>query len=319
MIRTGSAVPNKPTPRYAWVSSADGLTKAASSPPFATSSARMAEPDASRSHGRNASPEPLPTVMTMSRLPPYGVAGLPAMCRPISHKVLARTKLAPFGNGSIAGISYWNEWHRVSTAMLGSEGREFTRRDRTEDVIRSAPGIVRRNRDSARPVRAIAPGVVGTALDNGIAGFEVDFFGVEHQGDLAFQNKTEIERLRFLHVRMRRGGRRGGCGRRARGMKKCRDLRRPDLAAKRPIRRQRDDPAHRASRRRFKRARISQRRVAKRADLRRRRAGDPDARRREARPRRIGLHVGRRAVRNRDRLAVFIVDRDDAPHRLDGI
>src|SRR5580704_12174843 len=72
----------------------------------------MAEPDASRSHGRNASPEPLPTVMTMSRLPPYGVAGLPAICRPISHRVLARTKLAPFGKGSMASISDRDKRHR---------------------------------------------------------------------------------------------------------------------------------------------------------------------------------------------------------------
>src|SRR5580704_9089347 len=112
MMRTGSAVRNNPTPRYACVSSADGLTKAASTPPFATSSAKIAEPVASRSHGRNSSPEPLPTVMTMSRLPPYGVAGLPAICRPISHRVLARTKLAPFGNGSMAGISRCAKWHR---------------------------------------------------------------------------------------------------------------------------------------------------------------------------------------------------------------
>src|SRR5580658_5011259 len=72
----------------------------------------MAEPVASRSHGRNSSPEPLPTVMTMSRLPPYGVAGLPAICRPISHRVLARTKFAPFGNCSMASISNRAEWHR---------------------------------------------------------------------------------------------------------------------------------------------------------------------------------------------------------------
>src|SRR5208282_3744535 len=37
---------------------------------LATSSARMADPVANLSHGRNRSLEPLPTVMTMSRLPP---------------------------------------------------------------------------------------------------------------------------------------------------------------------------------------------------------------------------------------------------------
>src|SRR5580704_11177941 len=121
MMRTGSAVRNNPTPRYACVSSADGLTKAASTPPFATSSANIAEPVASRSHGRNSSPEPLPTVMTMSRLPPYGVAGLPAICRPISHKVLARTKFAPFGNGSMAGISRRAKWHRPRCREAGGE------------------------------------------------------------------------------------------------------------------------------------------------------------------------------------------------------
>jgi len=53
------------------VSNADGLTNANSMPSaFATCSARMAEPVASRSHGRKAAPEPLPMVMTMSRLPP---------------------------------------------------------------------------------------------------------------------------------------------------------------------------------------------------------------------------------------------------------
>src|ERR1700730_6420317 len=81
----------------------------------------MAEPDASRSHGRNASPEPLRTVMAMSRLPPYGVAGLPAICRPISHKVLARTKFAPFGNGSMAGISRRAEWHRARCRKASGE------------------------------------------------------------------------------------------------------------------------------------------------------------------------------------------------------
>src|SRR5437660_4038992 len=55
----------------------------------------MAEPVASLSQGRKAALEPLPTAMTISRLPPYGVAGLPARCRPISQRILLRTKFAP--------------------------------------------------------------------------------------------------------------------------------------------------------------------------------------------------------------------------------
>src|SRR3954451_14138451 len=39
--------------------------------------------------------------MQMSRLPVYGSFGSPATCRPISHRNLARMKLAPLGSGSI--------------------------------------------------------------------------------------------------------------------------------------------------------------------------------------------------------------------------
>jgi hypothetical protein len=68
-MRTGGGSANSPVPRYAWVSIPEGLIIASSSSPRATACARTGEPVAMRSHGRYASPDPLPTVMQMSRLP----------------------------------------------------------------------------------------------------------------------------------------------------------------------------------------------------------------------------------------------------------
>src|SRR3954470_18197712 len=101
MMHKGRGALKRPLPRTACVSIADGFTIAASSSPRATACARIGEPHDMRSHGLYVAPEPLPMLMQMSRLPVYGVAGLPAMCRPISQRNLARMKFAPFGRYSM--------------------------------------------------------------------------------------------------------------------------------------------------------------------------------------------------------------------------
>ena len=68
-MHRGRGCLNSPLPRTACVSIADGLTIAASSSPRATACARIGEPQDMRSHGLYVSPEPLPMVMQMSRLP----------------------------------------------------------------------------------------------------------------------------------------------------------------------------------------------------------------------------------------------------------
>jgi hypothetical protein len=75
--------------------------------------------------------------------------------------------------------------------------------------VDSSCAIMQRKSDTAWLVRTVAPGVIGAALDHGIAGLEMNFGGVQDQGDLAFEHQTEVERLRLLHVRVRRLGRIG--------------------------------------------------------------------------------------------------------------
>ena len=67
-------------------------------------------------------------------------------------------------------------------------------------------GVVQGEGNPARPIRSITPGVIGAALYDRVAGFEMNFRGIEHQRDLAFQDQAEVERLGPLHVRMRRLG-----------------------------------------------------------------------------------------------------------------
>src|SRR5579862_6479132 len=56
--------------------------------------------------------------MHISRLPPYFVAGLPAMLRPISHSILERTKLAPDGNFSMKLLRRHHRQYEVG-GMIG--------------------------------------------------------------------------------------------------------------------------------------------------------------------------------------------------------
>ena len=71
--------------------------------------------------------------------------------------------------------------------------------------------VVRRDRDDGWIVRAVAPRVIGAALHDGVALRKPHFLRVEHQRDLALEDKTEVERARFLHVGVRRRRRmRGG-------------------------------------------------------------------------------------------------------------
>ena len=67
------------------------------------------------------------------------------------------------------------EW-AIATVIAPAVGQDFP----------SFRGVMRRNGNPARPARAVAPGMVGAALHDGIAGFKIDLFGVEHQRDLAF-------------------------------------------------------------------------------------------------------------------------------------
>src|SRR5262245_32250853 len=99
--------------------------------------------------------------------------------------------------------------------------------------------VVRRERDRARAIRAVAPGVIGAALHDGVAGLEVNLLGIEHQGDLALEYQAEIERARSLHVGMRglRGIGRGS--RRAHRREIGRDLAPADLSAVARLRRKR--------------------------------------------------------------------------------
>jgi hypothetical protein len=71
-MRTGSGVPNKADAAIGLREQRRGIDESEidAAAALRTSSARMAEPVASRRQGRKLAPEPLPTVMTMSRLPP---------------------------------------------------------------------------------------------------------------------------------------------------------------------------------------------------------------------------------------------------------
>src|SRR6185295_4602628 len=53
--------------------------------------------------------------------------------------------------------------------------------------------VVRRDRDDAGFSRTVAPGVARAALHHRVAGFEVHFVEVEHQGDFAFEHEAEIQ------------------------------------------------------------------------------------------------------------------------------
>src|SRR2546427_10699860 len=68
----------------------------------------------------------------------------------------------------------------------------------------SSGGVVRGDRNDAGVDRAVAPRVAGAPLHDGIARLQVNLFGVEHECNLAFQNKAKIERARLLHVGVRR-------------------------------------------------------------------------------------------------------------------
>src|SRR5713101_6550582 len=90
--------------------------------------------------------------------------------------------------------------------------------------------VVRGYRDYARRVRAVAPRVAGPPLHDGVARLQLHFLGVEHEGDLAFQNQAEIEGARLLHAGVPR----------ARAAPERLIGRKGDDAAKRPARRRRE-------------------------------------------------------------------------------
>jgi hypothetical protein len=75
-----------------------------SSSPRATSLANSGEPVAMRSDGANLSPEPLPTIMHISRLLVARADGAAATCTPISQSILIRAKFAPRGTASIGSL-----------------------------------------------------------------------------------------------------------------------------------------------------------------------------------------------------------------------
>ena len=100
MTLTGSASENIPEPRYACVSNAEGFMIDKSNSPRAMSWANNGEPVAMRSEGTNFSPEPLPTMIHISRLQVALADPSAATCTPISQSILMRAKLAPLGTAS---------------------------------------------------------------------------------------------------------------------------------------------------------------------------------------------------------------------------
>src|SRR5688572_18137497 len=66
--------------------------------------------------------------------------------------------------------------------------------------LRVAPptlrAVVRADRDARRALRAVAPRMIGAALDHDIALLERDFLRVEDERDLAFEHRREFERAR---------------------------------------------------------------------------------------------------------------------------
>src|SRR5438552_18757949 len=64
--------------------------------------------------------------------------------------------------------------------------------------------VVRGDGERARPVRAVAPGVVGASLHDAVARFQVHFSGIERECNLAFEHDAKIERPRLLHGGVRR-------------------------------------------------------------------------------------------------------------------
>src|SRR5688572_30221589 len=70
--------------------------------------------------------------------------------------------------------------------------------------LRGAPStlraVVRADREARGACRAVAPRVIGAALDHDVALSERDLLRIEHEHDLAFEHHREFERARFLHV-----------------------------------------------------------------------------------------------------------------------
>src|SRR5712692_6886365 len=80
--------------------------------------------------------------------------------------------------------------------------------------------VVRGDRDHARPIGSVAPGVVGTSLHDGVARLQLNLFGVEHECNLAFEHKAKIERAGLLHVGVRRVCAKGRSAGRAHSLEK---------------------------------------------------------------------------------------------------
>jgi hypothetical protein len=73
----------------------------------------------------------------------------------------------------------------------------------------------------------------------------MNFPGVEHERDLAFEHQAEVERLRLLHIGMRPLARTGRGRGRTHGAEIGFDLGGADLAAEHVVRRKGHDAAHR--------------------------------------------------------------------------
>jgi hypothetical protein len=112
-----------------------------------------------------------------------------------------------------------------------------------------------RHHDDTGGAGAVAPGVTDAFQDRLIAGFEVHLRGVEHERDLALEDRAEIERAGALHIRMRLAAGCGGCAGRADGGEPGPHIADADLAQITSFRRIFDHPADRAAGRRFERVR----------------------------------------------------------------
>ena len=170
-------------------------------------------------------------------------------------------------------------------------------------------------RHHRRLIRAVAPGMVGAALDQDIAGFQHHVLVVEQHGDLARENDRVVDRLGAMHARMAAAlaeGRGLLVAERREGPAQLLDA---HVADRFGLRREMIDAQHRRVLGRQLAARAERRLAGRRRDRSRRTVGAPDIGRLPAREQGIVMHERRRAVGYDDGAAVLIVSGDHAADR----
>ena len=169
--------------------------------------------------------------------------------------------------------------------------------------------------DHGRRVRPVAPGVVGAALDQDVAGLQHHVFVVEQHRDLAREHDRVVDGLGAVHARMTAAlaeGRRLLVAQRREGAARLLDAHAADRFG---LRREMIDAQHRRVLGRQLAARAERRFNWRGGDQGRRAVGAPDVGRLPSREQRIDVNERRRAVGDDNRPAVLIVPGHNAADR----